>query len=79
MLRRDGWAVNSKRIYRVYKELGLQLSKKVPKRWVKVKLRDDRRVATRTNEIWAVSYPAGDAKHRRKGILYTANSPQDAI
>lgn len=56
LLRRDGWAVNPKRIYRLYKELGLQLRNKVPKRRVKAKLRDDRRVATRTNETWAMDF-----------------------
>ncbi|PTM50319.1 putative transposase [Phreatobacter oligotrophus] len=56
LLRRDGWAVNPKWIYRLYKELGLQLRNKVPKRRVKAKLRDDRRAATRTNETWAMDF-----------------------
>ena len=45
LLRREGWLVNPKRIYRLYKELGLQLRNKTPKRRVKAKLRDERRVA----------------------------------
>ena len=48
LLRREGWQVNPKRIYRLYKELGLQLRNKTPKRRVKAKLREDRRPATRT-------------------------------
>ena len=56
LLRREGWAVNPKRIYRLYKELGLQLRNKVPKRRVKAKLRDDRRPATRSNETWAMDF-----------------------
>jgi putative transposase len=56
LLRRDGWTVNPKRIYRLYKELGLQLRNKVPKRRVKAKLRDDRRAATQTNETWAMDF-----------------------
>jgi putative transposase len=47
LLRRDGWRVNPKRVYRLYRELGLQLRNKTPKRRVKAKLRDDRRSATR--------------------------------
>jgi hypothetical protein len=35
LLRREGWGVNAKRIYRLYKELGLQLRNKTPKRRVK--------------------------------------------
>ena len=39
LLRREGWDVNAKRVYRLYKELGLQLRRKPPKRRVKAKLR----------------------------------------
>jgi putative transposase len=42
LLRREGWAVNAKRIYRIYKELGLQLRNKTPKRRGKAKLRESR-------------------------------------
>ncbi len=42
LLRREGWVVNAKRIYRLYKELGLQLRNKAPKRRVQAKLREDR-------------------------------------
>lgn len=56
LLKREGWNVNPKRIYRLYKELGLQLRNKTPKRRVKAKLREDRRPATRTNEIWAMDF-----------------------
>jgi putative transposase len=30
--RRDGWHVNMKKVYRLYRELGLQLRNKTPKR-----------------------------------------------
>ena len=39
LLKREGWVVNGKRIYRLYKELGLQLRNKTPKRKVKAKQR----------------------------------------
>ena len=42
LLQRDGWAINVKRVYRLYRELGLQLRNKTPKRRVKAKLREDR-------------------------------------
>ena len=38
VLRREGWEVNPKRVYRIYKEMGLQLRNKSPKRRVKAKL-----------------------------------------
>jgi putative transposase len=56
LLRREGWPVNHKRTRRIYHELGLQLRNKTPKRRVKAKLRDDRRPATRSNEIWAMDF-----------------------
>ena len=56
LLHREGWRVNPKRVYRLYKEMGLQLRNKTPKRRVKAKLRDDRAVATRPNETWAMDF-----------------------
>jgi putative transposase len=56
MLLRQGWRVNLKKAYRIYRELGLQLRNKNPKRRVKAKLRDDRRAATEPNETWAMDF-----------------------
>jgi putative transposase len=56
LLRREGWPVNAKRVYRLYREMGLQLRNKTPKRRVKAKLRDDRQPATRANQTWAMDF-----------------------
>ena len=56
LLRREGWEINMKRTHRIYNALGLQLRNKTPKRRVKAKLRDDRCVATRPNETWAMDF-----------------------
>lgn len=56
MLKREGWPVNAKRVYRLYHEMGLQLRNKTPKRRVKAKLRDDRKDATAVNEAWAMVF-----------------------
>ncbi len=56
LLRREGWAVNIKRVYRLYREMGLQLRNKTPKRRVKAKLRENRQSATRVNETWAMDF-----------------------
>jgi putative transposase len=53
VLRRESWTVNTKKVHRIYNELGLQLRNKTPKRRVKAKLRDDRREALEPNETWA--------------------------
>ena len=56
LLQRDGWAVNVKRVYRLYTELGLQLRNKTPKRRVKAKLREERTDACQINETWAMDF-----------------------
>ena len=54
LLRREGWSLNEKRVHRLYREMGLQLRHKTPKRRVKAELRDDRQAATVSNEVWAM-------------------------
>ena len=56
LLRREGWSLGQNKTRRIYRELGLQLRNKTPKRRVKAKLRDDRRNATRPNETWAMDF-----------------------
>ena len=56
LLRREGWLVNRKRVYRLYREEGLQLRNKTPKRKVSAKLRDDRSPASAPNEVWAMDF-----------------------
>jgi putative transposase len=56
MLRREGFSISMNRTRRIYRELGLQLRNKTPKRRVKAKLRDDRKVATMPNETWAMDF-----------------------
>jgi len=45
-----------KKVYRLYRELGLQLRNKTPKRRVKAKLREDRAPAIRSNDVWAMDF-----------------------
>lgn len=56
LLRREGWAVNVKRVHRLYNELGQQLRKKPPKRRVKTKLREDRHIPQAANEVGAMDF-----------------------
>jgi putative transposase len=51
-----GWGINIKKVYRIYKELGMQLRNKTPKRRVTAKLRDDRTEAVGPNEVWAMDF-----------------------
>jgi len=56
LLGREGWQVNVKRVCRLYREQGLQLRNKSPKRRVKAKLREDRSPATGANQVWAMDF-----------------------
>lgn len=54
LLEREGWGTNIKRTYQIYRDLGLQLRNKTPKRRVKAKLREDRQMAVGLNDVWAM-------------------------
>ncbi|MGZ2452665.1 putative transposase [Rhizobium ruizarguesonis] len=55
-LEREGWDTNIKRTYKIYRDLGLQLRNKTPKRRVKAKLREDRQMAVGPNDVWAMDF-----------------------
>jgi putative transposase len=48
--------INQKKTYRIYKELGMQLRNKTPKRRVRAKLREDRHEAVRPYDVWAMDF-----------------------
>jgi len=56
LLRREGWEINAKKTYRIYKELGMQLRNKTPKRRAKAKLRENRKEAVCPNDVWAMDF-----------------------
>lgn len=56
LLRREGWPVNVKRVYRLYVEESLQIRNKRPKRKVAAKLREDRRPPCAPNDVWAMDF-----------------------
>ena len=56
LLRREGWVVNAKRVNRLYREMGLQLRNKSPKRKVKAKLREGRSAPVGSNDVWAMDF-----------------------
>ena len=56
VLRREGWRVNHKRVYRLYGEEGLHLRSKRPKRRKMAAHRAHRPDATRRNESWSMDF-----------------------
>lgn len=55
-MRREGHRINHKKTRRIYRELGLQLRAKTPKRRARAKLREDRCPASRPNQTWAMDF-----------------------
>ena len=56
LLRREGWRVNRKRVYRLYREEGLMLKPRRPKRHRTAAARAMRPVPTQPNERWAMDF-----------------------
>ena len=56
LLRQEGWPVNHKRVYRLYRKDQLCLRKKPPRRRVACRKRELRPTATRKNECWSMDF-----------------------
>ena len=58
LLRREGWAVNHKRIHRVYAEEGLSIRTKLPRRKRAWRIRQGRPEVGGANEVWSLDFMA---------------------
>ncbi len=56
LLQREGWQVNHKRVYRLYREEGLNLRTKRPKRRVSAAHRVAREQVQQINESWSMDF-----------------------
>ena len=56
LLRREGWSVNHKRTYRLYREEGLSIRPKVPRRKRAWRYRQGRPEIGGPNEVWAMDF-----------------------
>ena len=56
LLKREGWAVNHKRTYRLYREEGLSIRSKVPKRKRAWRYREGRPQIGERNQVWAMDF-----------------------
>ena len=56
LLRREGWMINAKRVLRLYREEGLNLRAKRPRRHVSAARRQERETASGANQIWAMDF-----------------------
>jgi putative transposase len=56
LLRREGWAVNHKRVHRLYTEEGLSIRTKLPRRKRAWRYRQGRPGAEAANEVWSMDF-----------------------
>lgn len=56
LLRREGWFVNHKRVYRLYRQDGLSLRLKRPRRNVSAANRERQPAASVANEMWSMDF-----------------------
>ncbi len=56
LLRRKGWLVNHKRVYRLYRNEGMSLRVKRPRRNVSAVNRERQPAASAANEMWSMDF-----------------------
>jgi putative transposase len=71
LLKREGWQVNHKLVYRLYIEEGLQMRTKTPRRHKSCQVRRERPRAARTNESWSMDFMADQLFDGRRFRLLT--------
>lgn len=71
LLRREGWKVNPKRVYRLYRKEGLQMRLKPPRRRVSIKTRKEPITAKRKNECWSMDFVSDELFDGRRIRILT--------
>jgi putative transposase len=71
MLRREGHQDNVKRVYRLYRQEGLSLRLKRPRRNKAAKLRQPKQIAFAINEVWSMDFVADALFDGRKLRMLT--------
>ena len=70
-LRREGWLINRKRVYRLYRQEGLCVGRHKPRRHRSAVTRPEGTKATRVNESWSMDFMADQLFDGRKFRLLT--------
>jgi len=66
LLRREGWQVNHKRVYRLYRQAGLSLFQHRPRRHRSARQRQALPAASRVNECWSMDFVSDQLYDGRK-------------
>ena len=71
LLQREGWQVNHKRVYRLYREDGLQMRPRKHRRHVTACRRMEREVAMEQNDGWSMDFMSDELFDERRIRLLT--------
>ena len=71
MLQREGWKVNHKRVYRLYKLEGLVMRPKKPRRHVSACRRVEKATASAANESWSMDFMSDELFNGQRIKLFT--------
>jgi putative transposase len=71
LIAREGWRVNHKRVYRLYREEGLAMRKRPPRRRKACLKRDLRPLAAEKNECWSMDFMSDELFDGRRIRLLT--------
>lgn len=71
LLQREGWQVGHTLVYRIYKEEGLSIRRRRPRRNRSCQFREDRQSATCMNQCWSMDFMADQLFNGRRFRLLT--------
>jgi putative transposase len=71
LIQREGWSVNHKRVYRLYREEGLAMRKRPPRRRKACLKRELRPLAAEKNECWSMDFMSDELFDGRRIRLLT--------
>ena len=71
LLQREGWQVNHKRVYRLYRQEGLLMRPRRPRRHVSACRRVEKATAQRPNETWSMDFMGDELFDGRRIRLLT--------
>ena len=71
LLKREGWKVNHKRVYRLYRQEGLLMRPRKPRRHVSSRNRIARPQASAPNESWSMDFMSDELAGGRRIRLFT--------
>lgn len=70
-IKREGWGINPKRVYRLYRREELQMRLKPPRRRVSIRTRQEPILARRKNECWSMDFVTDELVEGRRIRILT--------